>query len=255
MPNSIKTLYDFTVFTEREVDETTSRQEGDKTVTETVKVKKRTPHMFAFQKPSRAQRELADEEHAVWWTRYVERGIMPEAQLIKTYNNYGGVFSEEEKHSLKTLEATLLLRLDDLRRAQIQEKDDLPKLRALAEEVVDLRTRIIDFRQARDVFYSNTAEAKAKAKLIEYLVLHFSWHREDETKDWQQFFAGNTTDEKNASRDKLEEAADELFSLARDRLVFVATIYATAQGNLNKGDIEAFEQSLVKDEVAEPAAT
>lgn len=243
MSNSIKTLYEFPVLLEREVDETTTRQEGDKTVTETAKVKKQVKHYFAFQRPSRVQRELAEEERAVWWTRYVQMGIMTEAELLKTYSNRGGVLSEDEKVSLRTMEANLLLSLDELKHAQVNDRDNKARLDQLADKIVGLRHRIIDFRQARDVFFDTTAEAKAKAKLIEYLVLHFTWHRDDETKDWRQFFSGSTTDEKNVSRDLLEDAQDELFLGARDRLLFVSTIYATAQGTLNKGDIEAFEAS------------
>jgi len=252
MPSSIKTLYEFDVSIVREVDEVTTRQEGDKTVTETAKVKKPVKHYFAFQKPSRVQRELAEEERAIWWTRYVEKGIMPEAQLLKTYNNYGGVLSDEEKVSYQTMQSSLLVAMDDLRATQVNERENRAKITELADKIVDLRNRIIDFRQARDVFFDTTAESKAKGKLIEYLVLHFSWHRDDETKDWQPFFPGNTTDEKNVSRDLLEENNDELFLLARDRLLFVATIYATAQGNLNKGDIEAFEATLGPQTIVTP---
>lgn len=245
--SSFKSLYDFTCWTQHEVDQVTTRQEDDpanpgtpKTITETVKVKQRVPAYFAFKEPSRAEREEADVVRAVWWNRFVDRGIKPQAELMKTYGNVGNTISDEQKLAYRRKQADLLRLEQEMKRAEVGEPRDEALLDSLALKLVELRDDIIAFEREQQSFFENTAEAKAREKLIEYLVLHLSFHRLDETKDWEPFFKGATTEEKLAAFDRMHEAQDELLTLARSRLEFLGAVRASNPGPIARDRLEEF---------------
>jgi hypothetical protein len=239
----MKTVYEFIVTTEREVEETTTKQEGDKIVTETVKVKKRVPTWFAFKQPSRMEKELAEEERAAWWSRYVEKGILPEALLLKRYADYGGILSEEDRKYYQNLRSEMILTQQEWRELYINDKTNEVRKRELADKLADIQERLVQFEQEQDVFFSNTAEAKARAKLIEWLVMHLSYVKYDENKEWEPYFKGIVTEEKIKSYDKLVDAQDGILAKSYPILSFVATIYSSSQGGLNKELLDEFLKS------------
>lgn len=238
-----KSLYEFTITQEREVDETTKREEDGKTISETVKVKKSTKVWLSFKKPSRPERELAEEERAAWWSRYVEKGILPQAILLKTYANSGGILNKEDYAYYRTLEKEFLDTQKKIQEMYVNEKDKVQEIAQLEMRFMDIRNLLLEFEQKQSVFFDNTAEAKAKAKLINYLVLHMSYVKFDETKDWEPFFKGVTIEEKQEYFDKLEEDNDDLLSKSYQILYFVATMFST-QGGFHKDSFDEYLKTL-----------
>lgn len=241
MSQNIKTLYEFSVSDVREVEEVivTDTEDG-KTLTEKRKVTKTVPVYFAFKKPSRNEDALAEEERAVWWSHYVERGILPEALLLKVYSNYGGILSEEQRKYYYGLQTDLLLAMQDLEFARINEKEDTEKHKTLGNLVVKLRDEIFKFQQEQAVFFENTAESKSRIKHVEYLTLHMSYFRTDEDKDWEPFFKGKETEEKIKSLELFEEKQDQLYLKARNELMFIASIYVGSNGSADTTTIKSF---------------
>lgn len=199
-----------------------------------------TTTFFSFKELSRAEREDADEVRAAAWGRYIEKGLMPEAILIKHYTNAGGTYDEADHKRKNELDAALLAAYYDLNAAQINEKENADKIKELQLHIVTLRNQLMELNARHNVFFENTAEAKAKAKLIEYLVLHFSYWRKDEAKDWEPFFAGDTTEAKLASFDRMVEANDPLWAKARPTLEFLGTMRATTSEVFTKEQINDF---------------
>lgn len=245
-------LYEFTVVLPKEVDQVNTRIEGEgaaaKTVTETTKVTKSVNIPVCLKRPSRVEREEADVERAVWETHFITRGILPHALLLKTYANYGGILSDEQVKGYRKLLADYDLADIELRRLLINETENRAQIETVALRKVDLKQQIMDFQQEQSVFYNNTAESKAREKLVEWLVLHLAYSQEikpDESfGEWMPMFAGATTEEKLVSFDKLVEDESPLFAKSRSMLEFLATVLASNDGSVSKEEVEAFAETL-----------
>ena len=225
---NIKTLYKFPISVTREVDEVTTTEVDDKTITETKKVKKPVNVFFAFKKPSRVERESAEEERAVWWSKYVERGIAPEAILLKTYANFGGILSEAQKKEYTDLRVKLFAKGEEHALSRVSDKTNKEEHNRLSGEFINLRDQVLKFEQEQATFFENTAEAKARTKLSEYLILTLSYFRDSEDKPWVPFFSGKTVEEKAKDLEAKEESENELFLLSKDYLYFLASfLYAS----------------------------
>lgn len=252
---SFTPLYSFTISTDRLIDQTTERTEGEgaaaKTISETTKVTKKVNVPVCLKRPSRVEREEADVERAVWETHFITKGILPTALLLKTYANYGGILSEDQKKDYHKKLADYDLADIELRRLLIQHPDDKAAIEAAALIKVDLKQSILDFQQEQAVFFNNTAEAKARQKLIEWLVLHLSYQQiinpDESLGDWTPLFAGKTTEEKLVSFDKMVEDQHEIFTKARNMLEFLATVLASSDGSVSKEEVEAFAETLKED--------
>ncbi len=244
-------LFDFTVSVSRQVDEVTTRVEDGKTTTETVKATKTVQVPVCLKKPSRIERDEADLERAVWETHFMNKGIMPKALLLKTYANNGGILSEDEFLRWKKMQADFLQVQSDLKRLQSTDPTNKAAIDAAALSFVTLRDDLIAFEQEYSTFFSNTAEAKAREKLIQWLVMHLSHYRPvkaDESFDeWTPLFIGKTLDEKLDYFDEKIDENDDIITKARAMLWFFGTVLTSSDGPITKEDkeeIEAFAQTV-----------
>lgn len=248
MAKSFTPLFSFTVPQSREVDETITRVEGEGatalTVTETKKVTKVINVPFCFKVPSRLEDEEGDIVQASWWSRFIERGIMAEAMLIKLYTNQGGTMPEQYRASLDGLNSQLFDTELKLQEAEVLHKGDMAVLGPLRLQYFDLREKITAIHRSQAPYFENTAEAKSREKHIEWLVLHMSHWKpvaaDESLGEWQPFFAGKTTDDKLVSYDRLREEDNVLLAAARERLELVATFYSSSKGQVTGQQIGAF---------------
>lgn len=248
-----KILYNFTVNTEREVDKTETREENGQKITTTSKVKELVPHVFAFKVPSRREREDADIERAAWVNTYVQRGLMLEADLTKRYANLGGILPDEERKRYIQLKADLRMALYDLQHAIVVTKDREAQEKCALREA-ELRHELSQFEQEQASFFDNTAEAKARGKLIEYLILHLTYFRLETETDWKPFFPGANTEAKLAHFDKLVECSDELLSLVKSNLEFLAAIWVSSEGSVNKESLDIYLKEQTNDVIPDAPA-
>lgn len=255
---SITPLYEFLVKTTREVPETTTREEGGKTISETVKVTKPVSIPFMFKKPSREEREEADLQRSIWWSKFFEAGVLPHAILIKRYSDAGGILDTQDRaiqHQLMQAEQEWI-RLTTLSNKTDEEKAAVD---TALRRFLDLRQSFIEIQQQQAPFFENTAENKARQKLIEWLILHLVYYKpegylegtdakEHEKHEWKPFFAGDTIEEKLRSFDKMVEDENELFIKARPTFEFFATVWASSDGNVTKEEVEAFAANMKEPE-------
>lgn len=233
--NNTKLLYEFEVKIEKEVEKIETKKEGDVETTTKIKVKELTPVYFAFKKPSRAEREACEEFRAAAWGKCVERGIMPEAVLLKTYSNHGGILSEGQKKEYNDLIAEIEVKRIEYDKIEGEEKEKILR------EIVNLRDQILAFERSQSGFFDNTAEAKSRLKTIEYITLTFSYFREDSSKNWESFFKGDSVEKKYESLEKMEDESNELYLKSKDKLTFISALYLHLGNSLKKEDVESFE--------------
>lgn len=249
MASEIKLLHSFDISLSREIDEEITRTEGDKTIVEKTKVNRPVSVSFGLKKPYRFEKDEADIYRSVWETKYLDAGIYPQALLLKRYANAGGILSNEDRDKFNALQRDFLLAETELRRLQVNERDNSDAINAEALKLVTLRQELIDFKQAQSVFFENTAESKARQKLIQWVVLYLTYYKpvndKGEPGEWTPFFAGNTVDEKLDALDKVVENNDELWNKAADYIALLAAAY------VNGGESSIPEvAALVADEKA-----
>lgn len=250
-------LYTFSVRSQREVPETTTREEGGKTISETVKVAKTVNIPFCFKKPSREEREEADLQRSIWWSKFFEAGVLPHALLVKKYSDAGGILDTHDR----TIQDELFraeqdwLKLSSSKAETDEEKDALDKAR---RRFLDLRQSFVEIQQQQAPFFENTAENKARQKLAEWLTLNLSYYKpegylegtdskEHEKHEWKPFFPGETTEEKLRAFDKMVDEQNELLAKAQPVLTFFATVWASSDGNVTKEEVEAFAETIKTD--------
>lgn len=223
-------LYQFTVDIARDVNETDTRVEDGKTITETKKVARSVRVPFGLKIPSRMEREDIDVERSVWWSRYVEKGILPTALINKVYANNGGILDNVDQLVLNEYQARFMAAETTLKRLEIDPVANKDALTAARLEFMKTRNEILRIQSDNAVFFQNTAEAKARQKVIEWVLLHLTYYRpikDDGTEgDWMHFFEGETTEAKLAHFDTLVERNDVMWDKARDVLEFLATFCA-----------------------------
>jgi hypothetical protein len=258
-PKPFPAFHQFTVDSEREIDQVNTRVEDGKTITETTKVKKTVSLPFCLKLPSRTEREEADIVRAVWWTKFMERGVTTEAMLIKRYTNEGGTLPNEYRTLLEQLQTEFLDVQVKLTEAETLHKDEPDILRPLRYRFFDLREKITEIHRSQAPYFENTAEAKARQKHIEWLVLNMTYHKkmnaDESVGEWEPFFTGKTMDDKLDYYDKLVEKEDELWAKAKSMLELLATFYSSSGGNISSEEISDFllEEAL-KNGVKDPAA-
>ncbi len=246
-----KYIYEFTAYVDKDVPKAETTTVDGVTTTVTTTVKERVPHYFAFKKPSRAEREDAEAFRASAWRKYVEKGLFPEAILLKTYENYGGILSESQNKAYREMRADTVLKMQDYQLAHIAKDEE--KAKVIMNEIMGLRDSIVTFEREQSAFFENTAEAKARNKLIEYLMLWMSYHREDPSKPYAPYFDGADLDAKYVQLETREDSEDPLYSKARDRLAFVASLFVALNGNVTKQDVDEYTKEWAEEASAQPA--
>lgn len=227
--SKFRALYEFPINLTKEVEEENTRVEGDKTITEKVKVQRSVSIQFALKKPSRFEKDEADMYRSIWETKYLDAGILPAAILLKKYANSGGILSDEQKDYYNVLQRDFMLAETELKRLQVNEPDNKDAINEVALKFVTLRQAILDFQQEQSVFFANTAESKARQKLIEWAVLFLTYYRplndKGEPGEWTPFFAGKDIEEKLNTYDEVIERQDEMWVKAHDWIELLAAAY------------------------------
>jgi hypothetical protein len=243
--NNLKALHEFTIDIAREVPKSETREENGAQIVVTTKSIEKVPHFFAFKRPSRNEREDAEAWRVSWWGKYVDKGVLPEAILLRQYSNYGGILDDEQKKSYNAMRTLLKDKIDEYQILKINHEPEAARL-IFMNDILDLRDKIMDFERQQSVFFENTAEAKARNKLIEWLVLSLTYHRDSPEKNWESFFKGLDMDERYKVLEKYEEEDNELYLKARDKLSLIGSLLAM-NSDLRKEDVELFIQQMNSD--------
>lgn len=241
----MKHIYDFEISKEVEVDKIETREENGATISVTTKVKEKRPIYFAIKRPSRNEKEEAEMHRAAHFALCVEKGIITQAALRKKYGDTGGVYTNEEEKQYGILRNRLRDALEEYQLLSVNLEDkDKEKRDNVFEEIFSIRGKIMEFENSATLFYQDTAEAKARNKLIEYFILHLTYFREDTAKEWLPYFKGETVEEKIKHLSSLEDGDDELYMRIGERLAFVVTLLLTSP-NLTKEEIENIEKESI----------
>lgn len=224
-PN-MKTLYTFK-----------TGKQVEKTI-DGVTTKELVPVDFCVKKPSRVEKEEAEITREEYFSKYIRRGILPEAVLSKNYSDQGGVLDESQKKLYTDLSIKLYEKTEELTKIGASEPANKEKVESVLRELAELQTDITKFQYSQNVFFENTAEFRAKTKLIQYLLAYLTYWKETPDSEWSEFFKGDTFEDRLDYIDELEENGDEIYLKIKDELIFAISLFVHLGGKAKQEDIE-----------------
>ena len=181
----MKRIYEFTVNKEEEVSEDTVETKKDGTeVTTSKKVQKEVPHKFFLRRPTRAMTDEAELYYGVKLAEGIKAGLLTRALLEKRFENDGGTRSDQENSEYKKIvdrlqkfheEQSKILKVDEKKRTTTQRK----KLKELEGEIQPARRELRDLQLMEDSLYEETAESRARNKVILWWMLHLAYGEND----------------------------------------------------------------------------
>jgi hypothetical protein len=206
-------------------------------VVDGVETKEVTRYSFAIRKPSRSEKEEAEFVRSEYLGKYIRRGILPEAILNKTYENQGGTLNETELAYVSNLNMRLYDKKEALKLASVG-KESKEVIGDLLKDINEIQREVtsIQYRQSR--FFENTAEFKAKTKLIEYLFVNLVYWKPKEDSEWTRYFKSEDFEPALDELEKLEDSEDEIYMRMKDKALLAISMFVHMSGNVKFDDIE-----------------
>jgi|3_EtaG_2_1085321.scaffolds.fasta_scaffold02753_7 hypothetical protein len=230
----MKILYSFDVERQVEKEIPHIRKTKDGPVETTKKVKESIKNKVFFRKPSVAQLEEADFFYGQQFNEHINAGFLTKAMLVKKMGDLGGGLTSKRSQDIlgelvaENIEAAKTIEffggsedLDEEQKKQLKEAKEKYTLSAkgINEMESDIRGQ-----------FNQTADSKAEQKLIEWLVINFSYY-EDQLKEKGKtegkketfpLFEGENYNEKRSYLIALQEDVEEITesSLLKAKKIF-----------------------------------
>ena len=265
----MKELYSFEV--KRKVEERIPhvRKTKNGPVETTKKVTKTIKNRVIFARPTIAQVEDADFFYGQKYNEFINAGFLTKAMLAKKMGDLGGLTSkitEERMNQVMVdhMEASRSIEFFEGGKNLTEEQED--QLKEAKEKFAESRAELHEYETALRSQFSQTADSKAEIKVIEWLVLYFSYYEDElesddkeSRKDLFPIFAGEDYDLKRRSMLAMQEYDEDikdavflrnkkLFEGSFDTLIRVASIWYNKLGEDQKSIEEALKDLFAPDE-------
>ena len=251
----MKRIYEFTVNKEETVKEESVEKKKDGTEVTTAKdVKKEVPNKFFLRRPTRAMTDEAELYYGVTLAEGIKAGLLTRALLEKRFENDGGTRSDDEKKEYDKIieklqgfhkEQSKILDVDEKKRNPAQKK----RLKELEKEVKPTRRALRDLQMAEDSLYEETAESRARNKVILWWMLHLA-HIEEGEKE-REFFGEGELDKKFVRYDEIDEGDDYFEVLVARKFAYYVSFWFGGRPNSKKEFQEMIDLALAMDEEEE----
>jgi len=176
-------------------------------------IKKAVPVKVKLLKPKRKLIESADTFRAKQIAHYIREGLLSVHMLAKRYNNDGGALSEQDVKTIEQFEN----RKRDLtvdyhavsNDSSLTNEQKEQEKNVLINKMVELQQNIDRVRNPYTEIFDQTAEYKAKSKLLNWWIYFLSYMENEKGED-VPVFEGNDYDQKEQSYDKIDESGDKM---------------------------------------------
>lgn len=211
-----KSLYQFTVDEEIEVEKESSRKSrktGEVTITKK-KVKEKVPVEVKIKKPSRRQLEDAELQYTIEMSKCIKQGILTKAMLAKKYGDTGGAFTEEGQREYGKLYKQILeyqneyIKLDTATKLDAKQKK---RLEFLKGEIAKVKRDLVEVESNLQGLFEHTADVKAQNKLLLWYALHLTYIQREEDEEPIQYFKGLDYEDKLDDYYEKEEEGSSLY--------------------------------------------
>jgi len=231
----MKKLYEFTIPKNVETEESIKNDDGSKTIKT---VLKESLISFAVKKPTRADIDEGELFYHKSYNDYCKVGVQPEILLRKTYGNQDGIFTEKEKRNYveyyielgKNLQT--ITELEDKKELSDEEKNTILNL---YKRNKDIQKEIVDYENAKQRFFENSAETLARNKVVFWWLLKLLLEKKGN--DYNSIFPSDEKDmlaahEERCSlydsiNEKIEEEDEEgkFYSKLIERASFLVSLF------------------------------
>ena len=231
-------------YTEKEMQTVTEKQKvKEKQIVKETRTENETKeHVFVITQPTRRQMEEADMEYSIEMSRCVKQGILTKAMLLNKYSDTGGIMSEAEAKDLSEMYGKLSELQTEFTSWKLTDKQTFSDhQKQVVEDMASLRRAIAKTETNFSALLSHTADNKAQAKVISWYLVHLT-HKEVDGK-LDEYFKGDSFDDKKDYLYSLEENEDDLFAALYDKLTaFVSFWYFSVSAN--KEDFKNLEKDI-----------
>ena len=181
----MKKIYEFTIDKEEEVTEEEVIHEDDgTTTTKAKKVKKLVPQKFFIRKATHAMMDDASLYYGVELAKAVKAGMLTESMLRKRFEEDGGLLNKKEIEAYENLYEDLKKIIEDIASIESSEKKitkaQEKKLKKLEEERDSILAKIQEFENQKSSLFNQTAENRARNKLIIWWVVNLCYKDQGE---------------------------------------------------------------------------
>jgi len=248
----MKRIYEFSVDKEETVKEQSVEKKKDGTEVTTAKdVVKKVPHKFFLRRPTRAMTDEAELYYGVKLAEGIKAGLLTRALLGKRFENDGGTRSEQDTKKYKSItdrlkkfyeEQTKILEIDEKKRSSSQKK----RLKELEKEVRPARKELRDLQLEEDSLYEETAENRARNKVILWWMLHLA-HAEQDGKE-VEFFGSGDLEAKLKAYDEIDEGEDIFEIVIARKFAYYVSFWFVGRPNTQKEFQEMVDLALKLDD-------
>jgi|TARA_Y100000361_G_scaffold81201_1_gene71831 hypothetical protein len=248
----MKRIYEFTVNKEETTKEQSVEKKKDGTEVTTAKdVVKEVPHKFFLRRPTRRMTDEAELYYGVKLAEGIKAGLLTRTLLEKRFKNDGGIRSDEDSKKYKSItdklknfyeEQTKILEIDEKKRTSSQKK----RLKQLEKEVQPVRKELRNLQLQEDSLYEETAESRARNKVILWWMLHLA-HAEQDGKD-VEFFGSGDLEAKLKIYDDIDEGEDVFEIAVARRFAYYVSFWFVGRPNTQKEFQEMVDLALKLDE-------
>ena len=248
----MKRIYEFVVNKEEEVTEDSVEKKKDGTeITTSKKVKKEIAHKFFLRRPTRAMTDEGELYYGVRLAEGIKAGLLTRALLEKRFDNDGGTRSDDENEEYKKIidklqgfhkEQSKILNIEEKKRTPIQKK----RLKELDKEIKPTRRALRNLQLVEDSLYEETAESRARNKVILWWMLHLA--HEEEGKKETQFFGKGTFEEKLERYDEIDEGENIFDIIVARKIAYYVSFWFVGRPNSQEEFQNMIDLALKLDE-------
>ena len=251
----MKRIYEFTVEKEETVKEETVKKEKDGTeVTTSKDVKKTVTKKYFLRRPNRAMTDEAELHYGVKLAEGIKAGLLTKALLEKRFDNDGGTRNDQENKQYKqTLEALETLHKEQTKILEVAEKKRTPaqkkRLKEIEREMKPARRTLRDLQLMEDGLYEETAESRARNKVILWWMLHLAYAEEGDKE--VPFFGEGKYEDKLDKYDENDEGEDIHDIVVARKVAYYVSFWFVGRPNTQKEFQEMIDMALKLDEESE----
>jgi hypothetical protein len=252
----MKLLHKFTVELEKEVEETSVKNENGQEITVKTKVKKKVPYTIAMKKLARRENDDFRLFYGAQIKRAIEAGLLTKAVVLNRHiDGAGGLMSKETAKHLANLSVeieNLRNRLVELGMVNENDTEKAQRQNDLLAKYVSTQQEMQAIESSNQAVFENTAETYAQERSNLWLIFNQTYIENGEKHE--PMFKGNGFMEKEDYYFDLEEKEDPLYIAARGKLVLYWGLYSTGQVNTSEDFVkldERLKSQEKEDEVAE----
>jgi hypothetical protein len=255
---SFKTLHSFTVNLDREVTETSTREEDGQTVTTSKKVTKPVPHTVVLKEPTRPEKQALALFQQVTYNEAITLGLLPKVIMQqKLAKDANSPLSGDEDKNIAAMNQRLQELSNDYMRLSANHEPETDELKArkakLALEYSILAKRVEDLNTAYQSVYAYTAENHMQVKALSWLMLFLTYIKAAPDAKPEPLFTGADFAAKEQRAADMEDAGDDLYKAVMDggKLSLYWQLYLFGRANKAEDFVEIEDQWRKQVEAAE----